>query len=121
MAFKLLWSSAFLSAAAAAAASSSPSVTVEAGTIKGGTCANGKNGIYFKGIPFAEPPVGHLRFEPPKPHGKYHNGEFDASSPAPVCIQFGPTFAAQGPASEDWLVHPHAMSHVTSAEIFLPA
>lgn len=117
MAFKLLWSSVFLSALAAAA-SSSLSVTVEAGTIKGGTCASGKNSIYFKGIPFAEPPVGHLRFEPPKPRGKYHNGEYDASSPAPVCIQFGRTFAAQGPASEDWLVH-RCVAHITYVNIFL--
>lgn len=101
MAFKFFWSSALLSAVTAAT-SSSPSVTIDAGTIKGGNCANGQNGVYFKGIPFAKSPVGQLRFEPPKPYGKYRNGELDATSPAPVCIQFGPTFAAQGPASEDW-------------------
>lgn len=88
-----------------AAALSSASVTVDAGTIQGGHCSNGENAVYYKSIPYAEPPIGDLRFEPPKAYSKqFPNGKLDATNAAPACIQFGDEFVAQGPKSEDWFV-----------------
>ncbi|KAL2700960.1 hypothetical protein AAEP93_007779 [Penicillium crustosum] len=81
-----------------------PSVTVDAGTIHGGKCKDGKNAVYYKGIPFAEPPVGKLRFEPPKVYsGKYDNGALNATAPAATCIQFGDDMVPPGTKSEDCL------------------
>ncbi|KAL4893722.1 Carboxylesterase [Aspergillus ambiguus] len=93
-----------ISSAFAVTAAASPSVSLEAGTLQGGNCANGRNVVYYKGIPYAEPPLGDLRFEPPKAYSeKYPNGILDASTPAPACIQFGETFVAQGRKDEDCL------------------
>jgi hypothetical protein len=41
-----------------AIAFASPSVTIDAGTLQGGQCENGKNANYYKGIPYAEAPLG---------------------------------------------------------------
>ncbi|KAJ5899519.1 hypothetical protein N7495_004263 [Penicillium taxi] len=87
-----LLSIAFLSALAAAA-SSSPLVTINAGTVQGGRCENGKDAVFFKSIPFAEPPVNELRFEPPKAYKKqYSQGKLNATTSAPTCIQFSDDF-----------------------------
>lgn len=85
-----------------AIALASPSVTIDAGTLEGGQCENGKNAIYYKGIPYAEPPVEQLRFEPPKAYGKYPDGKLNATTPATSCIQFGTAFLPGGAYSEDW-------------------
>jgi para-nitrobenzyl esterase len=42
--------------------------------------------IKFKGIPYAEPPVGELRFKPPKPV-KPWSDTYDATEYSPVCPQ----------------------------------
>lgn len=85
-----------------AAVLAEPSVTIDAGTLQGGQCDNGKNGVYYKAVPYAEPPTGKLRFEPPKTYGKYPNGKLNATTPANSCIQFGGSFLPGGVYDEDW-------------------
>lgn len=43
----------------------SPIIKVEQGELQGGEgiTENGKKYFYFKGIPYAEPPIGDLRFK----------------------------------------------------------
>lgn len=67
----------------------------------------------FLGIPYAQPPVGKLRFEPPQPHGNRSltgNGTvFNATRFGPVCYQFhyktvlGDTLLETSGQSEDCL------------------
>lgn len=86
-----------------AAVLASSSVTVDAGTLYGEKCNNGQNAVYYKGIPFAEPPIGTLRFEPPKAYTKkYPNGALNATTHAATCIQFGDDMVPSGTKSEDW-------------------
>ena len=78
------------------------SVTTTNGTIVGGTC-EGYNVDYFLAIPYAEPPVGDLRFAAPLSYDKkYEGGMLEATSPAPRCVQFGNIFVESGNVSEDW-------------------
>jgi para-nitrobenzyl esterase len=63
--------------------------------------------LVFRGIPFAAPPVGDLRWRPPQPAEPWP-GERDASEPGPACWQPLPaddSFYGPGPAamSEDCL------------------
>ncbi|CAI7589218.1 unnamed protein product [Penicillium glandicola] len=79
--------------ALAAAVSSSPSVTIDAGTVQGGQCEGGQNAVFYKAIPFAEPPVKELRFEPPKAYkNKFSQGTLNATVSALTCIQFSDDF-----------------------------
>ncbi|KAJ5827179.1 Carboxylesterase type B [Penicillium robsamsonii] len=80
----------------AAAVSSSPSVTIDAGTVQGGRCKDGQNAVFYKAIPFAEPPIKALRFEPPKAYTKkFSHGKLNAITSAPTCIQFSDDFTPQ--------------------------
>ena len=67
---------------------------------------NGKDHYEFLGIPFAEPPVGKLRFQPPVPVSPWSDVR-EAFSDGPVCIQeIGPSLGANYAnlkASEDCL------------------
>lgn len=65
-----------------------PQVTLPNGSILKGLKkdVSGKNINNFFGVPFAEPPVGTLRFKQPLPKGKWDN-VLDATKFAPTCMQ----------------------------------
>ena len=72
-----------VSPAAHAATSSAPSVQAPAGSIEGSV----EQGIrVFKGIPYAEPPVGPMRWMPPKPLQPWR-GLRKATAFGPACVQ----------------------------------
>lgn len=88
---------------ASANAFPAPSVTLGAGTLRGGLCNTTSNAAYFKSIPYAQPPIGDMRFAPPEPlTQKYFDGVRQATAATPACIQFGAEFVETGPTSEDW-------------------
>lgn len=51
----------------AVTSSAVPLVSIDAGSLEGGRCNGVSDAIYFKSIPYAQPPIGDLRFAPPKP------------------------------------------------------
>lgn len=68
-----------------AGANSADAVTIESGQIQG--TANGDNTLrMFKGIPFAAPPVGDLRWKPPQPASSW-TGIRNADKFGPACPQ----------------------------------
>jgi para-nitrobenzyl esterase len=88
-------------AAAAAAAFREP-VMLDSGLV--GNSVESSPGVrVFKGIPFAAPPVGELRWAAPEPVAKW-DGVRDASQFGNVCIQ--PDGAARGPKGMNIAVAP---------------
>ena len=93
-------------AGAAAAASGSggdPVVTTSDGAVRG-VAVPGTTVDAFLGLPYAAPPVGNLRWRPPRPPARWQ-GVRDATSFAPSCPQnpnLNP-FLPPGPTSEDCL------------------
>ncbi|XP_049807722.1 juvenile hormone esterase-like [Schistocerca nitens] len=73
-------------------------VTVQQGTLRGTTATGVYNTSYtaFRGIPFAEPPVGELRFQTPRP-ARCWSGVRDATRYGSDCVQ------QNGAGSEDCL------------------
>lgn len=69
--------------AAMSTTSNAPIVEAPAGQIRGVSDGSIRA---FKGIPFAEPPTGDRRWQPPVPKARL-NGVFDASSFGPACHQ----------------------------------
>ena len=65
------------------ASSGDPTVQIGAGTLRG-TAAG--SAIAFRGIPYAQPPVGELRWQPPRPAVAWV-GVQDASRPGNACTQ----------------------------------
>lgn len=65
----------------------SPVVRTSRGAVRG-TSADGVDA--FRGIPYAEAPVGILRFAPPEPRGPWE-GERDATAYGPTCAKPGYT------------------------------
>ncbi|WP_405656577.1 carboxylesterase/lipase family protein [Streptomyces sp. RK9] len=81
---------------------SAPLVRTEAGAVRGGS----EEGVaVFRGIPFAEPPVGELRFAAPRP-ARGWDGERPALAygpPPPQAGVFGMDGLAQDSPGDDWL------------------
>ncbi len=77
------------------------SVRVEGGWVEG-TAVNGL--MVYRGIPFAAPPVGDLRWRPPQPV-KSWDGVLKADGYAPACpqVQFSIPLFSTGQTSEDCL------------------
>src|SRR5580704_6061922 len=68
----------------ATAASPDPAVSLATGRLRGSALAQG--GAVFKGIPYAQPPVGDLRWRPPVPV-KPWSSERGATAFGPPCAQ----------------------------------
>ena len=83
--------------AADAYASSAPIVTTKTGAVSGKLDGNVRE---FFGIPFAAPPVGALRWQPPQPHATWAS-TLDATKPGNSCAQIN--FRAALIGSEDCL------------------
>ncbi|MEJ0061256.1 MAG: carboxylesterase family protein [Terricaulis sp.] len=87
----------------AACASSDPSLVPTAqGPLRGEVRADGS--VLFRGVPFAAPPVGDLRWRAPAPPAAW-DGERDATHVAPACAQnsYGWNAEAAASGSEDCL------------------
>jgi para-nitrobenzyl esterase len=74
------------SSVAATSSEPSPTVTVATGKLRGSRTPDG--GAVFKGIPFAQPPVGRLRWRAPLA-AKRWSGVRDATAFGPPCVQGG--------------------------------
>lgn len=114
---------ALLSAATGACAASRPVVMTQYGAVRG-VAAQGVD--VFKGIPFAAPPVGNLRWRAPEPPAKW-TGVRNASEFGPSCMQqvhgdFLPwtmAFLVQNKVSENCL-YLNVWTPHTSAKASLP-
>ena len=63
-------------------------IRVTGGEVRGAVSARNPDVVAFKGIPFAAPPVGELRWRPPEPVIGWE-GVRDASESGPICVQNG--------------------------------
>ncbi|EIW71100.1 hypothetical protein TREMEDRAFT_60040 [Tremella mesenterica DSM 1558] len=106
----LIWASGLLAAAAVVNISTAraPRVTIHPPkskrknvTITGVSFPTFKQDVYL-GIPYAQPPVGDLRFRPPQPK-TFTTSSFNATAQPPGCIQINSTFIGSYGISEDCL------------------
>jgi para-nitrobenzyl esterase len=85
--------------ALSAPARAADTVHVAQGTLHGATAGHVTS---FKGVPFAAPPIGDLRWRPPAP-AKPWAGVREASAFSPECMQMGRARVGGGAQSEDCL------------------
>ena len=76
-----------------------PVVPTHSGLVRGERVGGG---FAFKGLPYAAPPTGRLRWRAPRPAVPWH-GVRDATTFAPSCLQKPNLFEPPGPQSEDCL------------------
>nr|WP_086491086.1 carboxylesterase family protein [Novosphingobium panipatense] len=88
--------------ASTGAHAAAPVVETESGAVRGEIGGDGRS--LFRGIPFAAPPLGDLRWRAPQPVSPWH-GERDATHSAPACMQvdYGWNHGAAARQSEDCL------------------
>ena len=84
----VLWAGGAGSSAAQTALDPAAPVMVTGGAIRGAVSAGNADIVAFKGIPFAAPPVGELRWRPPEPVIGW-DGVRDASESGAICVQNG--------------------------------
>ena len=70
-------------------------VLVTGGAVRGAVSAGNAEVVAFKGIPYAAPPVGDLRWRPPEPVVGWE-GVRDASESGAICVQNGGQNVTQG-------------------------
>jgi para-nitrobenzyl esterase len=102
--FWLVASSVLISASFVAAGTSQDQVTVESGTLAGTTNADHSVRM-FKGVPFAAPPVGDLRWKAPQPAPKW-SGVRAADKFGSACLQtdvYGDIYFRDNSPNEDCL------------------
>ena len=75
-------------------------VAVSGGEVRGAPAAGNPDIIAFRGVPYAAPPVGDLRWKPPRPVAAW-DGVRDATAPGPICMQTGPAWIRAPGAGED--------------------
>lgn len=75
-------------------------VAVAGGEIRGAFAAGSPDVVAFKGVPYAAPPVGDLRWKPPHPVVAW-DGVREAAAPGPICMQTGPVWVRAPGAGED--------------------
>ncbi|KAE8572951.1 hypothetical protein A483_HHAL011677 [Halyomorpha halys] len=68
---------------------SGPDLTISQGRLRGRVLnsRNGRKYFAFNSIPYAQPPVGNLRFMPPLPANNW-SGLLDATKASPICYQW---------------------------------
>jgi len=77
-------------------------VSVTGGQIKGARSDANPDVMAFKGVPFAAPPIGDLRWRPPEPVEPW-TGLRDATASGSACVQDGFQVGPDVPQSEDCL------------------
>jgi len=86
-------------AAAAGSPLTAPILRIQGGSVRGAAVS----GVYqFRGLPYAAPPTGELRWRPPQPPRAW-DGVRDATEFGPSCPQPASLFAPPAPFSEDCL------------------
>jgi para-nitrobenzyl esterase len=92
--------------------SSAPTVEISTGSLRGTTVGSA---MAFRGIPYAQPPIGELRWKPPQPATAWQ-GVRDASRPGNTCTQrssgLAPFFAPMAKAYDSKFEQPP----ITSSE-----
>ena len=90
-----------LAAIAGSTADSSPTVTVTGGQVRGALLDKG--GAVFKGIPYAQPPVGDLRWREPMPVKPWTGVRDTTAFGAPCAQNPNPLLLGLAATSEDCL------------------
>src|SRR5215475_14791674 len=87
-----------LAVAVTLGAADPPVATTTSGSVRGAALTAG--GAVFKGVPFAQPPVGSLRWREPQPVPKWSDTR-DATGFAPPCAQSGQLRAELAPIGRE--------------------
>jgi para-nitrobenzyl esterase len=94
-------------------------IHTDKGKVEGALTADGQVRA-FKGIPYAAPPVGNLRWQPPQPAAKWH-GTLSAQDFGHHCFQFGlypdMTFRDAGPSEDCLTLNVWAPAHAKSGSL----